>query len=64
MLEFIKINQVHDKNVVYLDSGFDCLTIICSDTNGDLYFECQHGRHYLAGQVEDDHYVGLYEKIC
>lgn len=51
---------------IEVDDGFTCIgegqqREIQQDADG-LYFECEDGRHYLAGQLNDaaTHYVGVY----
>lgn len=64
-----KISDVKAGSRLHTDRGFTCIgerdVEIKEDDNGHLYFLChQRGsgtwdRHYLAGQANDDHYIGL-----
>jgi hypothetical protein len=60
---WIKKKDLRDHLTVELDNGFTCHksgpTVIRKQ--GDhYYFSCNCGIHYLDGQAEGDHYVGIY----
>jgi hypothetical protein len=61
-----KIADVKAGDRVEADSGFDCLigdriAVVEADKDGHLFIKCAKGKHYLAGQIQGDHYLGLYK---
>lgn len=49
---------------VVLDGGFTCIKLgskrtILRDKNG-LYFKCAKGKHYIAGQLQAQRYIGMH----
>jgi hypothetical protein len=64
-MTFAKIEDVKAGSVLTLDGGFTCLpegaTVVTKqDEDGELYFECSAGRHYLDGQIDGDMLTGLW----
>lgn len=61
-----KVQQPFVPFVVELDAGFTChkagkVNINWDTASGELYFECDEGRHYIDGQADDgEHLVGIY----
>lgn len=61
---FAKIDDVRVGTILIADGGFSCmdenvrLVVVCDD-DGNLSVPCRMGGHDLAGQIENDHYVGL-----
>ena len=59
------INEIGAGTVLRIAGGFTCanegeLVVLNKDSRGCLYFRCEEGEHYLAGQLYDDGYlVGL-----
>lgn len=61
---YLKRGDVHAGDVVEIDGGFTCTENgtkeIFADAEGALYFRCDRGSHYLAGQLnENGEYIGL-----
>lgn len=64
---FAKHSQVHVGSVLVIDSGFTCMPdgsrkTVYNDGSG-LYIHCDHGKHYINGQLDhqdQDTLVGLY----
>jgi hypothetical protein len=62
--QWAKFSELKDGQTVEVDGGLTCREAgpaqIHSDAEG-LYFECNLGRHYVDGQVDDgEHCVGIY----
>lgn len=60
-----KLHDLHPGDVVWLDRGFTCHrsgpATLHADEDGDLFFRCREGEHYLAGQLnEDDTLSGIF----
>ena len=60
-----KISEVKVGDLLEPDGGFDCLEcgahlMVFHDSDG-LFIKCSEGHHYLDGQIEGDHYIGLYK---
>jgi hypothetical protein len=59
----VKITDIKPGDVLIADAGFTCVeagpVAIEEDENGELYFLCSEGRHYLDGQTDDGVVVGL-----
>lgn len=60
-------STVKTGDVLITDGGFTCMgkharrTVKIDDTSGDLYVDCDDGKHFLYGQTGDDgELVGLY----
>ncbi len=69
MSKWAKLTQVKVGDKVQIDAGFSCCDsgiVVIHNDDDDLYFLCQHGRHYLAGQAAaEENLVGIYrEVIC
>jgi hypothetical protein len=71
--EYAKLTDLRAGNIVELDDNFTChnkgkwtthLTTIYEDGKGRLFFYCEHGKHFLSGQTDDDdvegYCVGVY----
>lgn len=62
-MKFAKIAEVTAGDVLVADDGFTCIAagteLVVMDKGDGLFVACDYGRHYLDGQVEGDHYVGL-----
>jgi hypothetical protein len=61
----VHIDDVSVGDTYTLDDGFTCRHAgrveIKSNENGQLYFECNEGRHYLNGQISDSGIlIGIY----
>ena len=54
----MKLSDLSAGDTIVLDGGFTCCeageVTVHEDDLHDLYFECEHGRHYLDGQEDDD----------
>ena len=63
MEAFAKVSEIKAGDKVRLDAGFTCheAGVVTIKADDGLYFECDEGHHYLSGQIEDDHYVGIYK---
>lgn len=60
---YATLDELHDGQRIELDRGFDCVThepdrpttaTVLKSLDGRKYFICQHGRHYLEGQLDDE----------
>jgi hypothetical protein len=53
----IKLSDLKAGDTIIADEGFTCMEAgpkkIHAADDG-LYIRCEHGRHYLAGQLNDD----------
>ena len=65
---FARVDELKVGDLVTVDASIDCIggsmeRVVKESETGDLYIECSHGRHYLAGQrmSGDDRYVGVYK---
>ena len=67
---WLKKSEAKPGMAIECDSGFSCLPAfsirLLQSDNGDLFFRCNHGRHYLDGQLADGvdgeaEYVGIWE---
>jgi hypothetical protein len=58
MSSSVKMADIQVGGRIVIDGGFTCQDSkemeVKADSKGDLYFECDHGKHYLDGQ-EDEH---------
>lgn len=55
----LKISDVRPGDVLVADGGFTCMRqdthcVVKADENGELYVECDEGRHLLSGQLDFD----------
>jgi hypothetical protein len=64
--DWARLSQLQPDDAVECDDGFFCLAgkavvTIKEDSNGK-YISCDHGKHYLAAQLETDgdSLIGLY----
>ncbi|MGF6434306.1 hypothetical protein [Bradyrhizobium elkanii] len=52
----MKLSDIKAGDTIYTDAGFTCTPagkhVVKSD-NGDLYIECDHGKHFLSGQEDE-----------
>lgn len=62
-----RVDQVRSGSKVEADGGFTCVTggqimEIREDPDDMLFFVCDEGRHYIAGQLDQTgkFYIGLY----
>lgn len=67
VIAFARVSRVRVGSKVTCDDGFTCLEVgrVYEVQGGEdemLYIPCEHGQHYLSGQLSDDgsHYVGIY----
>ena len=63
MIYETKCSDVHPGTMLIADGGFTCIKegdvlTVEADRNG-MYVPCRDGKHYLDGQVDRGHYVGL-----
>ncbi len=60
---YAKIADVKVGSILKPDGDFTCMLegtkLVVAHDDG-LYVPCSVGRHYLSGQVQGDHYLGLY----
>lgn len=61
-----KLSELKADDAIELDEGFTCrstrFATVFKDEDGDLYFRCSHGKHFLSGQAADGkHCVGIYK---
>lgn len=64
---YITRKQAQPGVKVVVDGGFTCIEegkvrTISRDKEGDLYFRCGKGRHYLNGQIKGRYVIGLRRK--
>ena len=63
MREYLKIVDAKAGMIVELDNGFSCrrlgqVTLHC---DGEMpWFPCTHGKHFLHGQTDGVHYLGVF----
>ena len=53
----MKLSDLSEGDIVVVDGGFTCREageVMVYEAVDGLYFECEHGRHYLDGQEDDD----------
>lgn len=60
---YAKISEVKAGTRLVTDAGFTCLRrnvrrLVRKDELG-LYIKCSEGNHYLDGQAQGRHYIGL-----
>lgn len=65
MKSYMKVSEALPGVKVIVDGGFTCIpegTIVelKEDTDGSIYFDCSAGHHDIAGQVEDNHLIGMF----
>lgn len=67
-MKFMKITEAVVGQKIRLDAGFTCVEpdatrTITADDDGNLYFECSRGHHYLDGQLNDhkNDLIGIYK---
>jgi len=62
--EYLKIADAKADLEVELDNGFTCheagKALLHADEGGSLWFQCDNGQHFLAGQAQDGYYIGVY----
>jgi hypothetical protein len=65
--QYLKINQARDGQIVDLNDGFSCCRkgkITLHECEGQLFFWCDEGMHFLANQAADGiHCVGVYPQL-
>ena len=64
MSNFSEISTVTDGTKLIADGGFTCIRqgevlTAKADAQGHLYVPCNEGKHYLDGQADKGHYIGL-----
>lgn len=61
--EYAKFAELKPGQTIWLDKGFTCRkpgpTKLQAD-NGELYFQCAAGQHFLEGQLDGGHLIGIY----
>lgn len=63
---WVKLSSLNAGDVVELDDGFDCHPlgrVTLESENGELFFRCSTGKHFVSGQISDmdnDSLVGIY----
>lgn len=55
----VKLSDVKAGDTIELDDGFPCWPVggqvaVEADADGDLYFACTHGKHFLEGQTDEE----------
>jgi hypothetical protein len=64
------VDDLKEGDKITLDDGFTCVKAsernkprrVYSALNGDLYFKCRDGEHFLSGQIgEHGEYIGVYK---
>lgn len=64
--EYAKLSQLTTGSIVEVDGGFDCIDngkhCEVKYNPGGLYIDCDHGHHFLSGQLETDgdSLIGIY----
>jgi hypothetical protein len=64
---FAKFTEIEQGDLIKVDAGFSCIRPyakrIVSKNKSGLYFACDAGKHYLAGQIQDKDgaLVGIYK---
>lgn len=52
----MKLSDIKTGDIVRADAGFTCMAAgahaVKSDA-GELYIECEHGKHFLSGQEDE-----------
>ncbi|MCQ8781674.1 hypothetical protein [Mangrovibrevibacter kandeliae] len=67
--EWARLSDLKAGSQVRLDDGFTCgiagARVDVAEDEGGLFVACDHGHHYLDGQLADDgdHLVGVYPQI-
>lgn len=74
--DYKKLNETKAGDLVKIDDSFNCmrqgLHQVCDDNlsaqpGGRLYLRCDHGAHYLCGQVavdvDNDSLIGIYPNV-
>ena len=62
----MKLSEIKVEDILVFDDGFTCLkhgekSIVRQDNKG-LYINCEEGKHYLEGQIdEEDNLIGLFK---
>lgn len=64
--EYLKLSEAKVGMKIELDDGFDCRTqgqAILHSLNDRLFFNCEHGIHYIYGQCyqDSDYCIGIYK---
>lgn len=69
---YAKVSETVEGDVLVTDCGFTCMQpgvekevklFRVPDASGGLYLDCQNGKHFLDGQINNhDEYVGLWKK--
>lgn len=61
---YAKLSEIKAGDIIELDGDFDCHEAGIVNVhiyNGEIYFECKIGRHYLNAQADDgEHCVGIH----
>ena len=63
----MKYDDLKDGMLVYVDDGFTCMdagTRIVRKNEYGFYLDCEEGKHYLVGQVDEDGdtLIGVYRR--
>ncbi len=65
--EWARLSQLAPGDFVYVDGGFTCIsdgeTRKVKYSPGGLFIDCDHGHHFLSGQLENDgdSLIGIYQ---
>lgn len=64
---YVRLDDLRAGDRIELDDGFTCCkphtTTVHADKRGELYFKCNDGRHYVAGQLERGSLIGIYRAV-
>lgn len=66
---YAKVDEVKFGDVIQVDAGFPCIEAnsvhVVDEDDTAIFIPCQHGKHYLDGQISDDGktYVGVYPML-
>ena len=62
---YLKLKEAKAGMKVEVDDGFTCTfatkNVLEADQDGDLFFLCDEGEHYIRGHADDGvHCIGIY----
>ena len=65
---YLKLSEAKVWQTVEVDDAFTCfkpgtrVVLLKDQRNGDFYFHCDAGQHFISGNVDDagEHCLGLY----
>ena len=61
--EYLKIADAKAGLEVELDDAFTCHPtgkVTLHNMDGQLWFPCDNGKHFLSGRSDGDYYLGVY----